>query len=332
VLLVVLVAVATLVLVAQVGWSSSRSPGRGHRRRDTPAAWRALAVSLETCARAIEALTDADADAEVIVLDVPGGRTDSDSAFLDALAAAPPVTLSAVRSNSDGAPIVLGGSDALDIEGVRASDGRFDPDDDGVVRRFDHTLDDDDDDDDGGVAATGLVLVPTLPVVVIEQIIGQKLPTDVTGSEGATIDLPGPAGTVTEVSFLSLVSGRIPAEQIAGRVVVVGPTAGELQDTVDTALSETTSRTEVHAAAIDTLLRDVPLRTPPTGVRLLLTLLACLAPLLTVRLNVFRGLVLVFALALGWLVLVQIAFNLGWIPPVVAPIVGLAAAAVATAA
>jgi CHASE2 domain-containing sensor protein len=88
----------------------------------------------------------------------------------------------------------------------------------------------------------------------------------------------------------------------------------------------------VHAAAIDTLLRDVPLCTPPTGVRLLLTLLACLAPLLTVRLNVFRGLVLVFALALGWLVLVQIAFNLGWIPPVVAPIVGLAAAAVATAA
>ena len=151
--------------------------------------------SLETYARAIEALTDA--GAEVIVLDVPGGRTDNDSAFLDALAAAPPVTLSAVRSNSDGAPIVLGGNDALDIEGVRASDGRFDPDDDGVVRRFDHTLDDDDDDD--GVAATELVLVPTLPVVVVEQVTGQKLPTDVTGSEGATIDLPGPAGTVTQV-------------------------------------------------------------------------------------------------------------------------------------
>jgi CHASE2 domain-containing sensor protein len=151
-------------------------------------------------------------------------------------------------------------SDALDIEGVRTSDGRFEADDDGVVRRFDHTLQDDDESDD--VATTGFTQVPTLPVVVVEQVSGQKLPTDVTGSEGATIDLPGPAGTVTQVSFLSLVSQRIPPEQIAGRVVVVGPTVRELQDTVETALSEATSRAEVHAAAIDTLLRDVPLRTP----------------------------------------------------------------------
>jgi adenylate cyclase len=40
-------------------------------------------------------------------------------------------------------------------------------------------------------------------------------------------------------------------------------------------------------------------------------------------------LVLVFVLALGWLVVAQIAFNLGWILPVVAPVVGLAGAAVA---
>ena len=346
VLLVVLVVVATLALAAQVGeiFEEAELPTIDTRFRvrgsdGPPPDLLVVGIddvtlqelgepwpfSLETYARAIETLTDA--GAEVIVLDVLGGGTDSDSSFLAALAAAPAVTLSAVRSNGDGTPIVLGGSDALDIEGVRASDGRFEADDDGVVRRFDHTLQDDDESDD--VATTGFTQVPTLPVVVVELVSGQKLPTDVTGSEGATIDLPGPAGTVTQVSFLSLVSQRIPSEQIAGRVVVVGPTARELQDTVETALSEATSRAEVHAAAIDTLLRDVPLRTPPTAVRLLLTLLACLAPLLAVRLNVFRGLVLVFVLALGWLVVAQIAFNLGWILPVVAPIVGLAGAAVA---
>lgn len=286
--------------------------------------------SLETYARTIQALTAA--GAEVIVLDVPAGRTNGNSAFLEALAAAPAVTLSAARSDAEGAPVVLGGSEALDIEGVRVSDGRFEPDDDGVVRRFDHTAQDDEDDDGAsGTAPTkGLTNIPTLPVVVVEQVSGRELPRDLTGSEGATIDLPGPEGTVTQVSLLSLLRGRIPSEQIAGRIVVVGPTARELQDTAETALSESTSRAELHAAAIDTLLRDLPLRTPPTWARLLLTLLACLPPLLTVRLTVFRGLVLVSAQVLVWLVAAQFAFDLGWILPVVAPIAGSAAAAVAT--
>lgn len=355
VLFLVFVAVATLVMAAQVGeiFEEAELPtiDTRFRVRGTDGAPADLLIvgiddvtlqeigepwpfSLGTYARAVEVLTGAGAD--VIVLDVPGDRADSDPGFLAALKAAPAVTLSAVRSDSEGVPIVLGGSEALGIDGVRAADGRFEPDDDGVVRRFDHTLSDDDDDDDedesGDAAAPGLADVPTLPAVVVEQVSGQTLPVDVTGSEGATIDLAGPTGTVTQVSFLSLVSERIPREQIVGRVVIIGPTARELQDTVETSLSEATSRAEVHAAAIDTLLRDLPLRTPSTGVRLLLTLLACLAPLLTVRLNVFRGLVLVFALALGWLVVAQIAFNLGWILPVVAPIVGLVAAAVATVA
>ncbi|MFT7648415.1 MAG: hypothetical protein ACI8Y4_003167 [Candidatus Poriferisodalaceae bacterium] len=225
VLFVVFVAVATLVLVAQVGeiFEEAELPtiDTRFRVRGTDGPPSDLLVvriddvtlqelgepwpfSLESYSRAIVALTDA--GAEVIVLDIPGDRTDSDPAFLDALAAAPAVTLSPVRSNTNGAPIVLGGSDALEIEGVRASDGRFEPDDDGVVRRFDHTLQDDDEDDDDDdesedAATTGLTDIPTLPAVVVEQLSGQKLPADVTGSEGATIDLPGPAGTVPQVSF-----------------------------------------------------------------------------------------------------------------------------------
>jgi adenylate cyclase len=281
--------------------------------------------SLGLYARAIGALTEA--GAMVIVLDVAESSGGGEPEFFDALDAAPAVTLTAVRNGADGAPVVLGGAAALGVDGVRASNGRFEPDDDGVVRRFDHTMRDDDDDAEGSV--TGLAEIPTLPIVAVEQARGETIPTDVTGSEGATIDLPGPAGTVTGISLLSLLNERVPPEQIAGAIVIVGPTARELQDTVETSLSESASRSEVHAAAIDTIRNDIPLTTPPTAIQLLLTLLACLAPLLAARVNAFRGLVLVFALALGWLGVAQIAFNLGWILPVVAPIVGLIGAAVA---
>lgn len=280
--------------------------------------------------RAVETL--AAGDAAVIVLDVTAAGSDGDQAFSEALEVAPAVTLSSFRLDADGTPVVVGGTDALAVGGVRAADGRFEPDDDGVVRRFDHTPQDDADDEEEDALDSALspLNVPTLPVVTVEQFSGRTLPLDITGSEGATIDLSGPAGTVTQVSFLSLVNGRIPAEEIAGKIVVVGPTTQRLGDIVPTALSESTSRAEVHAAAIDTLLRDVPLRTPPTWVRLVLTLLACLAPLLTVRLTLFRGLTLVLAQALIWLAVAQVAFGLGWILPVVAPIVGSVAAAVAT--
>ncbi|WP_158412520.1 CHASE2 domain-containing protein [Ilumatobacter nonamiensis] len=277
-------------------------------------------------ARAIDALTDAGAVA--IVLDVTTSSDDRDPAFLASLADAPSVTLSAVRSESDGTPVVLGGAGALEIPGVRAANGRFEPDDDGVVRRFDHTMHGDDD-DDGTTGAAGLAQLPTLPVVAVEQVTGEELSNDVTGSEGATIDLPGPTGTVEQVSFLSLVNGTVPPEQIAGKIAIVGPTAQELQDTVQTSLSENTSRAELHADAIQTLNDDVPLRTPPPAVQLLLTLLACVAPLLAARQAALRGVVLVCALALGWLVVAQVAFNLGSILPVVAPIVGLIGAAAA---
>lgn len=288
--------------------------------------------SLDLYARAIETLTDA--NVEVIVVDVPGGAMGSDERFLRALEAADAVTLAAERSDTDGTPVVLGGSRALAIDGVRAADARLEPDDDGVVRRFDHTLQDDDDDDDDDesndqTAQAAPLGIPTLPVVAVEQASGDDIQTDVTGSEGATIDLPGSAGTVTQVSFLSLVNQSVPAELLTGKIVIIGPTAQGIQDTVATSLSEATSRSEVQAAAIETLRDDIPVRTPSTGVQLLLTLMACLTPLLAARLNASRGVVLVCSLALGWLVIAQVAFVLGWILPVVAPIAGLVGAAVA---
>lgn len=78
---------------------------------------------------------------------------------------------------------------------MRAGDSRFDPDDDGAVRRFDHTLDlfgDDDDDEVEGQERRAPAVVPTLALVAAEQAAGRQFPPDATGEEGATIDHPGP--------------------------------------------------------------------------------------------------------------------------------------------
>jgi adenylate cyclase len=283
---------------------------------------------LELHARAVRELTAA--GAAVIVLDVPFGPTDGPGAedLRTALEAAGPVVLGTVQASSDGTPIVLGGPDALAVAGVRAGDARFDADDDGVVRRFDHTLRPSDDDEAGSdtVPTTG---VPTIAVVAVELATGIELPIDVTGPEGATIDVPGPTGTVDQVSFLSLVNGRVPAGDLAGRVVVVGPTAPSLQDLVPTALAERTSGAEVHAAAIATLLDDLPLRTPGPAGQLALILLACMAPLAAARFAPSRGVLVVVAAALLWLVVAQVAFGAGLVLPVVAPLTGLVGAAAA---
>jgi len=286
--------------------------------------------ALDVHARVVEELTAA--GAAVVVLDVPIGPGDDDAAasFGRALEAAPAITLATLLTTADGSPVVLGGEDALARDGVRAADGRLDPDDDGVVRRFDHTLPDEDDSDDGGeverLLGSGL---PTVPVVAVEQATGDAVPDDVTGEEGATIDVPGPTGTVDQVSFVSVLEGGVDQDAVDGRIVVVGATSPGLGDVVATPLAERTSRAEVHAAAIATLLADLPLRTPSRPLRLLLTLLACLAPLAALRLDASRGVALVVGLALAWLIAAQVAFGVGVLLPVVAPITGLVGAALA---
>ena len=286
--------------------------------------------ALDVHARVVDEL--AAAGAAVVVLDLPIGPTDAAAteAFGVALAAAPAVTLATLQTTADGTPVVLGGEDALARDGVRAAEGRLDPDDDGVVRRFDHTLPDEDDsdsDDDGErLVASDL---PTVPVVAVEQATGEQVPDDITGSEGATIDVPGPTGTIDQVSFVSVLEGDVDPAAVDGRIVVVGATSPGLGDVLATPLAERTSRAEVHAAAIGTLLADLPVQTPSRPVRLLLTLLACLAPLGALRLDAARGVVLVVGLALAWLVAAQVAFGVGLLLPVVAPITGLVGAVLA---
>lgn len=284
--------------------------------------------TLDAYARTVREL--AAAGAAVVVVDVPfgpEGDADERASFREALSGARAVTLASAQTTPDGEPIVLGGPAALDLPGVRAGDSRFDPDDDGSVRRFDHTLDEGDDDQQRAPA-----VVPTLPIVAAEQAMGQDVDPDAIGEEGATIDHPGPAGTVAHVSLLSVIDGQVPADRIAGKIVVIGPTAEQLQAGFRTPLAERTSGAEIQAASIATVLADFPLSTPSPTVQLAIIMLVCLAPLITTRVGARTGGFLLVAIAAGYLVVAQLAFQAGLVVPVVSPLAGLVAAAVVVVA
>ena len=52
---------------------------------------------------------------------------------------------------------------------------------------------------------------------------GVRRPSSSFRDGSAWIDFPGPVGTVTNVSFVDLIHGRVPPAELAGKIVVVGP-------------------------------------------------------------------------------------------------------------
>jgi CHASE2 domain-containing sensor protein len=131
------------------------------------------------------------------------------------------------------------------------------------------------------------------------------------------IDFPGPAGSVKAYSFSAVLSGDVKPAAFRGRIVVVGATAGVLQDahTVGGWASQPMSGPEIEADAIATLMTGAPLRSAPPLVNwLLLVLAALLLPALAWRRVrwprlVWTGLAAAVALLVGS----QIAFNSGTI-------------------
>jgi adenylate cyclase len=143
------------------------------------------------------------------------------------------------------------------------------------------------------------------------------------------IDYAGGPGTIDTVSYSEVYNKTVPAARIRGRVVIVGPAAATLQDLHATPTSGDgfMSGAEIQANAVDTFLRGGPLRATPVAVDVLLAaLLAALAPLTAMAFPRRRLLVRAGPLAAGGLYVVaaQLAFEGGWIVPLVAPLAGLA--------
>ena len=167
----------------------------------------------------------------------------------------------------------------------------------------------------------------SVAVAADEAATGRPLPSSSFQDGSAWIDFPGTVGTVPSVSFVDLIRGRVPAAELAGKIVVVGATSPALQDLHATSVTSSTgmSSPQVQAGAIATALAGNPLRQTPLWVGLILTVPAGLAtPLSCLTIRPARALVMGAGLAAGYAVLAQIAFQEGLILPVSYPLVALA--------
>lgn len=230
----------------------------------------------------------------------------------------PGTILATGESDANGRTRVLGGDEQLAEIGARAASSTFPSDAGGVIRRYD---------------AENTKLI-TIAAAVAKQRGVTLDPSAFTG-EGALIDFRGPTGTIPTYSFADVLAGKVPAERLRGQTVVVGASAPVLQDIHPTSApgARLMPGPEIQANAIWTALRGNPLRDAPSWTSPVLTLLLAAAALLWVLvLGPRRAAVAVVITAAGFVGIAIAAFAGGIVLPVVAPLVGLVAVFVSTAA
>jgi response regulator RpfG family c-di-GMP phosphodiesterase len=265
-------------------------------------------------ARAIDALRKA--GARRIVYDVQFTEPTSereDLALFDAVRRADGVVLATTETDGQGGTNVLGGDDNVQAAGAHAAAANLETDRGGVIHRFPYSA--------GGLPSVGVVAS------------GGKLSPAQFGEQGAWIDYAGPRGTIPTYSFSDLIKGRIDADRLRGRIVVIGASAPTLQDvhSTPTASDQLMSGPEIQANAISTALRGLPLRDAPawTGV-LALLLLGLLPALAHLRTRGLRAAVVTPLAALAFAAVVQAAFARGWIVEATYPLLALVLASVST--
>ena len=263
-------------------------------------------------ARAIEVLHRD--HARTIVYDAPFTKPAAearDLALDRAVARARNVVLATTEAGPRRKSNVLGGDENLAQAHATAAAAAFSANSSGVIQQYPYSV--------GGL--------DSVAVATAEAATGRPPPSSSFRGGSAWIDFPGPVGTVPSVSFVDLIRGRVAPAELAGKIVVVGPTSPVLQDIHATSVTSSTgmSGPEVQAGAIATALAGNPLRQAPLWVCLILTVLAGLAtPLSCLTIRPARALVMGVGLAAGYLVLAQLAFQEGLILPVSYPLVALA--------
>jgi CHASE2 domain-containing sensor protein len=173
--------------------------------------------------------------------------------------------------------------------------------------------------------------LPTVAVATAESL-GHRVDVRAFEPGGALIDFRGPPGTIPAYHFSDVRAHRLPASAVRGKVVVVGMTSPTQQDVhpTPTVTDDLMSGPEVQANALWTVLHDLPLRTAPDWASLLAILVLAVAPAAAALRLRTLAVVTVPVLAAAYLGVVYLAFVLGWVLPVVAPMVGLALSAVQT--
>jgi adenylate cyclase len=248
------------------------------------------------------------AGAKVIAYDVQfteeSGDPDADNRLIEAVRAADGVVLGTSEVGRGGSTRIFGGGEGLEYSRGIAANVLVPNDPGGIVRRM-------------RIEGRGLV---SFPVASAEAALGRRVV--VPDGRGATpwVDYTGPPDHVRAISFSDVARGRFDRSLVRGKVVVVGAHAVSLQDRQPTSTSDVEDMPgpEIHANAIDTVLRGFPLREGPGWLDVLLILLAgATAPLLSLRAGIVRGMLGSFALLAVAAGAVYVAFDAGLIVSVV---------------
>jgi CHASE2 domain-containing sensor protein len=221
------------------------------------------------------------------------------------------IVLSTTFITRTGGTDVLGESTSGITSQLGAYVGNTDviPDSDGVLRRIVYSYSH----------------LATFAVVLAERATRRRVSLSSFPGGSALVDFCGPGGTVPEIPFLKVLHGDYPAGFFRGKIVLVGVTAQVAQDIHSTAVDSTMSGVEFQANALASILRGNPLRAVSGTVNTaLIVVLAILMPLAALWLR--PGLVM-FAVALcvavGYLVVAQIAFDSNSVLPVLYPLFAL---------
>jgi CHASE2 domain-containing sensor protein/tRNA A-37 threonylcarbamoyl transferase component Bud32 len=196
-------------------------------------------------------------------LERPSSSIRGDMQVIDALEHARHAVVSVTIVSANGQTEPLAGRVPFSEIGVRPGVTLLRLDSDGAVRRF----------------PSGLGGMPSFSLAAAQ---GYSHSLEGSVPSGALIDYPGPPGSLPTISFLEVLRGDFNAHLVAGKIVVVGPTAPVLQDLHRTPVGAAMSGPEIQADAITTALEGYPLRYATGSLtKLLLLVLGLLVSLLT---------------------------------------------------
>jgi CHASE2 domain-containing sensor protein len=265
-------------------------------------------------ARALDRLHAA--GARQVVIDIQftePSRPKEDLALYDSLGRNGGAVLATSESDESGRTNVLGGDENLARVDSRAAAANLPDERRGVVRRFTHSVG----------------RLETLAVAVSERV-GHRVERSTFERGGAWIDFRGPPGTVETVSFSKLLAGKADPRLLRDRIVVIGVSAPTVQDVHPTSTTgrELMSGPEIQANAIWTALNDLPLRSAPAWLDLLVVLLMSFISPLIARFRVLPAAFAAPAIVLAFAAAAQLAFELGVVLTVVPALLALAVATI----
>ena len=127
------------------------------------------------------------------------------------------------------------------------------------------------------------------------------------------INFRGGPRTFPWVSYYRVINGEVPVESFKDAIVLIGPTTEILHDQFATAFARGGDMpgVEVHANALDTLLRGNPIREVPRALSTTLAVAAAvLGAVLVIRLHAFRAVLAAMGLGLALVLSAYAAFAL----------------------